>query len=334
MSQTPYPALVAPNYRVPMTIGQVLERTFHIVRGNFWLFVGIGAVPFAASLVTVVAIQVVIVFPLIHLSRRPPAPGELAHLFDPAVIFPSIAIAMVVNAVVFAFYLAAATRAATQSDLGVSVSISDAWQAAWKRIDSYIWLLVLLYAVTFFPALVVEIGTIGGAFLLMAGHAGFNPAAFFLIPLGMMLFVGTMVYGMLMMLRLSLAFPASVAEGLPAIASLKRSNFLTQGAKGRIFVVLLVIYAACYAFILIFIVVLSLLSFLCSLAGLVLQIQLVSPLGFTAVAFLGILALFGLLLYIALYWAAFTTAIAVIYHDQRRLKDSPPLAQPQAGAPA
>jgi len=315
-----------------MTIGEVLGRTFHIVRANFLLFVGIGAVPFAAFLVTVVAIQAVVLFPFLRLSLKPPAPGEIAHLFDPIPIIPSIAIAMLVNAVVYALYLAAATRAATQSNLGLPVSISDAWQSAWKRIDSYIWLLVLLYAVTFFPALVVEIGTIGGIILLMAGHAGFNPAVIFVLPLGMMLLVGAMVYGMLMMLRLALAFPASVAEELPAVAALKRSNILTQGAKGRMFVVLLVIYAACYAFVLVLIVILSLLGFLCSVVGLVLHIQPVSPLGFTAIAFLGFCTLLGFLLYMAIYLAGFTTALTVIYQDQRLRNDSQPLAPPQPGA--
>jgi hypothetical protein len=189
-----------------------------------------------------------------------------------------------------------------------------------------------MYAVTFFPALLVEIGTIGGALLLTVGHAGFNPVIFFLLPLGMILLVGAMVYGMLMMLRLALAFPVSVAEGLPAVASLKRSNILTQGAKGRMFIALLVIYAACYAFILIVIVLLSLLSFLGSLAGLVLHIQLFSALGFMAIGFLGFFALLGFLLYMALYMAGFTTALVVIYHDQRLRKDSPPMAPPQTGA--
>lgn len=332
MSQAPFPAIPAPNDRGPMTIGQVLERTFRIVSGNFWLFVAIGAVPFVAFLVTVVGIQAIIFFPFLRPSLKPPMPEHLAHLIDPFTILPSIAIAMVVNVVVYAFYLAAATRAATQSNLGMPVSISDAWQSAWKRIDSYIWLLVLMYAVTFFPALMVEIATIGGIILLMVGHAGFNPAVILLAPLGMLLFVGAMVYGMLMMLRLALAFPASVVEELPAIASLKRSNTLTQGAKGRMFIVLLVIYAACYGFVMVFIVVLSLLGFLCSLAGLVLHTSLLSPLGFTAIGFLGFFALLGFLLYISLYLAGFTTSLVVIYQDQRLRNDHPPLASPQAGA--
>jgi hypothetical protein len=152
--------------------------------------------------------------------------------------------------------------------------------------------------------------------------------------LGMLFVFAAFVYGILMALRLSLVFPACVVEGITARAALKRSNQLTRGAKGRIFVVLLVIYLACYAFMLVLFLVLAVLGSIFAMLGMALHISLASPLGYIAIGFVGLCALLGFLLYIALSWAGLTTTLAVIYNDQRLRIDGPPPMPPQAGAPA
>src|ERR1035437_10255024 len=95
--------------------------------------------------------------------------------------------------------------------------------------------------------LVIELVMFGGMGILSANNAEPNPALFLLIPLIALLFIGAMVYGVIIAMRLSLAFPAALAEGLTAVAALRRSGQLTKGAKGRIFLVLLVVYALGYA---------------------------------------------------------------------------------------
>jgi hypothetical protein len=145
---------------------------------------------------------------------------------------------------------------------------------------------------------------------------------------GMLFVVAAFVYGILMALRLSLAFPACVVEGISARTALKHSTILTRGAKGRIFVVLLLIYLARYALMLVLFAVLAALGLIFALLGMALSIPLVSPLGYTAIGILGLCALLGLLLYIALSWAGLATTLAVIYHDQRLRHDAPP---PPAG---
>ncbi|MGA9668884.1 MAG: hypothetical protein WBQ94_06725 [Terracidiphilus sp.] len=319
-------------YRGPMTLGQVLDRTFRLVRANLRLFAGIGIVPAVVSLLFVAAIETAMFLPVFSHFPKPPTPEDMAHLFNPAIIIPLILITTVINGVVLAIYLAAATYAATQADRGLAVSISEAWQQARSRAGRAIWLLFLIYVIAFLPAIVIELLCFGGFAMLTLGHSNPNPAVYFLLPLGMLLFFAAIVYGILIALRFSLAFPACVVEGLPARAALKRSGHLSRGAKGRVFVVFLVIYAACYAFILLLFAVLGLLSLVCFLAGMALGIHLDSPLGYAAIAFLGICAALGFLLYIALSWAGFSTALAVIYHDQRLRKEGPPLAPPQVGA--
>jgi membrane-anchored glycerophosphoryl diester phosphodiesterase (GDPDase) len=138
------------------------------------------------------------------------------------------------------------------------------------------------------------------------------------------------VIGFIISLRLTLAFPATVMENLSAIEALKRSNFLTRGARLKIFLVLLVIYAAAYLAMLLlmggmlFVVAIGLFAFSGTHMG------LTSP----VMVFLAILAGLGFLalmvLFMACSWAGFTTALGVIYNDQRRCLDQ---VQP-SGAPA
>jgi hypothetical protein len=74
-----------------------------------------------------------------------------------------------------------------------------------------------------------------------------NPAAILAFGLGMLilapLFLLAFVYGVWMSLRYSLAVPACVVENLPAGGAIKRSIILTEGSRGRIFVLGLLVYA-------------------------------------------------------------------------------------------
>lgn len=334
MNQIPNPAFAGPDYRGPMTISQILDRTFRLVRSHFKLFIGIGAVPAVVSFVLMAVIEAAFMFPVFRHFPKPPDPESLAHLFNPAIFVPLFLIYTVISLCVFALYLAAATRAATQADLGISISMSEAWREAFNRAGRYIWLLVLLYAITFLPAFVIELATFGAGALLTLGNTNQNVLVFVLIMLGMLLFFGAFVFGILMALRLSLAFPACVVEGLTATVALKHSNLLTRGAKGRIFVVLLVLYLACYVFTMALFVVLGALGSIFALLGMAFSIPLASPLGYAAIGFVGLCALTGFMLYIALSWAALTTALAVIYHDQRLRHDAPPPMPSPTAVPA
>lgn len=331
MSQTPIPAFVVPAYRGPMTISQILDRTFRLIRSNFWRLTGIGAVPAAFFLLIMAVMEAVFMVPVFRNFPKPPDPEALAHLFNPAIFAPMMLIYTVVSLCVFGLYLAAATHAATQADRGIPLSIREAGRAAFNRAGCYVWLLVLLYAITFLPALVIELATFGAVALLTLGNTNPNVLVFALTMLGMLLLFGAFIFGILMALRFSLAFPVCVVEGLTASAALKRSNQITKGAKGRIFVVLLVLYLACYAFSLVLLAVLGALGFIIALTGMAFNIAFASPLGYTAIGIVGLFALIGFMLYIAISWAALTTALAVIYHDQRLRIDAPP---PQAGVPA
>jgi hypothetical protein len=127
-----------------------------------------------------------------------------------------------------------------------------------------------------------------------------------------------------MSLRLSLANCACVHEGLTARQAITRSGFLTQGAKGRIFLVLLVIYAISYAVMMV-IYFIGLMVFgavmLAGSAGL--SAHDTTPFGYAAIGLLIIAAAVIVLFWSALLMAAYSVSFAVLYRDQCLRRDGP-----------
>ena len=129
------------------------------------------------------------------------------------------------------------------------------------------------------------------------------------------------VYCILLMLRFAVAFPASVEEGLTAWAALQRSAKLTKKAKGRIFLVLLVVYAVMYAVNLLFMLIFVLLAAIGAGVAMLAHVTQGSPAFFILIG----LAVLGYLLVLVactmFAYAAYSTTLAVLYHDQRLRKD-------------
>jgi hypothetical protein len=121
-----------------------------------------------------------------------------------------------------------------------------------------------------------------------------------------------------------------VAEGLTASAAIKRSFQLTRGAKGRIFLVMLVIYAALYAGIFVAEIVMGVAAAIGVGVAAAAGLHLAAPWSYIGLGLLGLCGLAAMILFTALTYAAVTTALAVLYHDQRLRKDGPPPATPQA----
>ena len=211
------------------------------------------------------------------------------------------------------------------------VTAGEAFRHAWSRIGRYTWLMLLRSLIIALPILaILAVIVVGGLLvgLVTRGSLSSNAssgALFLLIPLGILLYLGGAVYAVIMTLRLSLAFPACVHENLTAGQAIKRSGLLTQGAKGRIFLVLLIIYAISYAAIMVLYVVGLFVFAIGALAGAG-NFQHPTPLtiGVLVVAGIAILALF--LLWTALLMAGYSITYAVFYRDQRLRKDGPPFA--------
>lgn len=314
----------------PMTFGQILERVFRLLRANFGLFIAIAAVPGLTQFLTY-GMALAAIGPLLISTIEGGKPEEVFHLMEIfSVLFVPV---MLIYLVVFAVYLAAASYAAVLADCGTRVSFGDAYRVACARIGRYVLLTLAIYAVTFLPALLLEIPVIVSSAMMSAHKAAPSPMFILLFPALFTLIFAAFVAGALLALRLSVAFAASVVESLGVKEAMKRSWRLTRGALGRIFLVMLIVYAAIYIATMVVLfgaVLIGAIGFL-----------LFGPHGHPSPQTIPSLVVCAALVYLALIavittgtWASFTTTFAVIYNDQRLRVDGPAATPTSAGAPA
>jgi hypothetical protein len=299
-----------------MTFGQIFDRTFRLMRANLRLFLGVAAVPAGAFFLIFALVFAVAFAPIIVQLPKQPDPAAFSHTF-----IPLIFLMFLLNGIVFALYLAASIHAAAQADRGEKITFREAYGTAWKRGWRYLWLLFLAYIIAFLPALVTELAMIVPMGLFAMGKSDPATTLVYMIPLEMLLFFAAIVYGIIMTMRLSLAFPASLAENLTAWAAIRRSGQLTQGAKGRIFLILLLIYALGYAAEMVGCMVLMAIFGIGALVAMALHVKLASVAGIIGIVLLVLCVFAFIFLWMTLLWSAFTTAFAVLYHDQRVRKE-------------
>lgn len=321
-SPSPLPPSFSPSSPLPtppMSFGQILDRVFHLMRANFGLFVGTALVP-AIVCVAVYLPMVAAMFWVV----KPWHPQAQQH-FSPATIVcfgAAIFVAALLMIVIYALYQPAGSYAALEADKGTRVTIHAAWAVAWRKAGRYIWLMILRALIVVLPIVIFGALLIGTMALIGAiGNGNASPDKWLAaLPLIVLLYVGSIVYAILITLRLALAVPACVAENASAWTGIRRSNKLTNGAKGRIFLLALLIYAIVYAAFLVLELALAFLAALGLLVGVLLHLAL-APWGFIGIGMLVIVFLCGLLLYMACIWSAYNTTFAVIYHDQRLRKE-------------
>jgi hypothetical protein len=210
----------------PLSIGELLDRTFSIYRSRFWLFAGISSV--SATVYTLANAASMLVG---HFVRAK---------YGASIEVVSRMIGSYVAAIVFFLVTASVTQAAAVMALsevyqGRETTVQGALRATvgkWYRYLgialwqtwSYVWVPLLLIVPGF---LLFRFRTktgleVLGGFLIFAGA------------------IGGFAYGVIAYLRNSLGVPASLIEGLTVRQSMRRSKVLAAGSKGRLFVVLLI----------------------------------------------------------------------------------------------
>jgi|HubBroStandDraft_1064217.scaffolds.fasta_scaffold67712_1 hypothetical protein len=189
----------------PLSLGEILDRTFTLFRSYFVLFVGISAIPRVLLLVLNLA-QVFVLIPMgVGLGgATPKTPAPTAGVVGGLVAYGILAIlALVVGIVVVLLTQGATIVAVSELYLGRSITIADSF----RRVRG-------------------ELGTLLGVVILngLAILAGF---IFLIIP------------GIYIMCRLLVCVPAALSENLGPTESLERSFSLTKDNAGRAFVILL-----------------------------------------------------------------------------------------------
>jgi hypothetical protein len=203
----------------PLSIGELLDRTFSLYRRNFLLFIGISALP--QLLVLALQLVQIILMPA-KAAVAPPATSELqASLpgFSTAGVLGVIVLGLVGLIVYFIAYLFAqggTVFAVSELYLGRPTTIGQSLSRVRGELGS-------LFGVIFLNGLVT-----GVCFLLL------------IIP------------GIYMACRLCVCIPAGLLENLGPRDSLERSFALTKDNAGRAFLILLlyvvILYAALFLF--------------------------------------------------------------------------------------
>lgn len=215
-----------------MSTSQVLDRTFQLYRGHFWLFAGIAALPPALILIA----QVLAAAWTWILPRVPWSVGSIVTLLTGTVTFVVLYLAgstLATGATVFAV---------SRAHLASPVSISESYRAVGP-------LVLRLLGIMFLVSLMA-----GGAFLVgylvlalptfLAGSLfrGMGPfGAFIGIFVGFIAIVAASVWAIRIYCRYALAVPACVVERLPVTSSLQRSKLLSSQSLFRIFLIYLLL---------------------------------------------------------------------------------------------
>ena len=218
----------------PLSLGELLDRTFALYRARFPMFLGIAAVAAACELL-INAAQSTTVHLLLRAGHRSP----LQAAFNGFVTLPAAALLLVCYAVVFS----AITRAVAALYLRQEAGTAKAYReiaAHWFRyvrlgvavIFMAWWPLVVLFVLLLIP--IVMLRHAGGA----ASHLG---TAIFIGAIAL-LFVACIPVAIWLLLRYSLAQAACVIENLNVRDSLRRSVVLSKGLRWRIFLLLALVF--------------------------------------------------------------------------------------------
>jgi hypothetical protein len=195
----------------PLSLGEILDRTFSLYRANFILFVGISAIPQLLVLCANLAQSAMATIPnpgrvvIAHRAQAPPSSG----LIGLAVVGALIGI--VVFLIAYLFAQGGTVYAVSEIYLGRATTIGGALRRMRGQVGS-------LFGVTLLNGLVIGIATLA-----------------LIIP------------GIYMACRLITCIPAALLENLGPRDSLERSFRLTQGSAGRSFVIYLLYFFLLYS---------------------------------------------------------------------------------------
>ena len=228
----------------PLSLGEVLDRTFALYRSRVWLFAALG--PLAATIqsaMQAVSLGAVRTFgrqiAIMKQTQAESPAAAIAGLHGLAALQISGWVGGLLFFLVSAVVHAAIALALSQIYLGKDTSARASLRAVLPRWGR--WIAIALWQVGSFVWLPLAAVVPGMLFSVFGVRHGY------VLPVvgGLLVAVGLlagMPAGIVLYLRNGLAVPAAVMEGLPTRAAMKRSKVLAAGAKGRIFVVWLITF--------------------------------------------------------------------------------------------
>lgn len=228
----------------PLTLGELLDRSFSLYRHHFWLFVGIMALP---SLLGLTFGVLVALFNPQPASQGSVAEANPAELLGAMLWFFAAALGMVVvYFITYAVALGATTVAVSQIYMGQPLSIRAAY-APLRGLVGRLALLLLLVSIRLVGIVLLLFAFIGFAGALAAGGSPIVAGVIFLAG-----GFGMFVLWIWVVLRYAVSVPAAVLEDESATEAIRRSIVLTKGSLLRVFVLVAFTMVITYAVLAIF----------------------------------------------------------------------------------
>jgi len=230
----------------PLTLGEILDRTAQLYRTNFLLFAGIAA--FYAGVALVINLVSLGLMEVFKNSRFASPLGWQMQTFGWGSLIVMLIVSNVANA--------ANNRAVAWVHLGEPATIAGAYRGILPHTGRYLGLGALKLLIAWTPVMILY-AAFEASFLQfqtkgVLPHPGQVPQPksapnpetilFGLITIAFLIVIWpVLTYAVIMALRYALAVPASVVESLKVRAAMRRSVVLTKGARGRIFVLWLLV---------------------------------------------------------------------------------------------
>ncbi len=276
----------------PLSTSELLDRTFHLYRNNFVVFVGIAAIP----QLFVLALRVVV--------RATPDVNQIGEFF-----LVSVGVA-IVSFIAAETSQAGAVMAVSNLQLDRPAGVSDAFRSVQSSLLRVIW---VSFAVLFIPILfaipvLIVVGVVAGIAGGVVGGGLGNVGAIRLVSFSLVLIVP--LIALRWWLAWSLVVPVTVLEGGGLRVSMRRSKALTKGCRGRIFLIYLLI------------------GILVAIVSWMIQLPLLALIGVrslrepgTMTAAAQAISAAGVFLSTSLVGSLATIALTLIYYDQRVRKE-------------
>jgi len=240
----------------PLSLGEVLDRTFNMYRSRFLLFVGIMTVPYGFVLILSI-LQQLMVTPGFGPQRAPtpapasvPSPAQMAGVLGGVMV--GVLLALVVYLFVFSVGQGATTLAVSELYMGRTSAIVAAYRGLKGQVGRLIWTVLSVFIRVFGLLILTLFGfgivigvIVAAATATGAGRGGnMNPALIGLLVLLYLLVVfGLFVLAVVLAMRYALAIPACILERVSARDAIRRSVALSKGFRAQIFLIFLLVFA-------------------------------------------------------------------------------------------
>jgi hypothetical protein len=221
----------------PLSLGELLDRTFTLYRNHFWVFVGIMAIPGSFG--------IPVSYILLAFQGNSFSPGKPTLTPAPGLVLGYIAgffAFAILLMLVHSIALAAVTHAVSEAYLGRRSTVRDSY----RSIHGKFWRLmgvILNVALRLFGLLVVVFAVIAGIGAVLIGALavarGQAVVAAATVLLMLLLYIFGLAAFVYLALRYAVSIPALMIENLGVFATVRRSVQLTRGRRGQIFIAFL-----------------------------------------------------------------------------------------------